>query len=299
VFELSPPTSGTGPWTKTTIYNFTGLSSGSQPWGSLAIDKLGNLYGTTYYGGSNCGYSCNGVAFKLSPPASSGGAWSEKTIYTFKGVPDASGPESALTFDSNGNLFGTSVAGGSNGCGLSEGCGTVFELSPPTSKGGAWTERVLYAFTGGSSDGYYPRTAVILDGSGSLYGTAVSGGVVYKLTPPAQPGGSWTESLIYGFGNLGPFGSLVFGSNGSLYGTTWNGGSYDWGSVFSLSPPAVSGDPWTETTLYSFNSPSYLTAGLIFGPQGWLYGVTDGDGLCYTSSSGSHYSCGAVFRIRP
>ena len=301
VFELSPPASGTGPWTITTIYNFNGFSSGGGPWGAPAIDKLGNLYGTTYGGGPNCSVygGCNGVVYKLSPPAASGGSWTEKTIYTFQGVPDAGNSESPLTFDSSGNLYGTSLAGGSQACGLSEGCGTVFELSPPASSGGAWTEKVLYAFTGQPNDGYSPLSAVIFDSTGSVYGTAVGGGVVYKLTPPTQLGGPWTESLVYGFGPHGPFGSVVFGKDGSLYGTTWNGGSYYWGSVFQLSPPAVSGDPWVETTLYGFTSPSYLTAGLIFGPQGWLYGVTDGDGLCYTSSSGSHYSCGAVFRIRP
>jgi len=130
VFELSPPSSGSGPWTKTTIHNFAGGTDGTNPEAGLVFDKSGNLYGTTILGG-NCNNQCGGVVYELSPPSADGEQWTETVIYNFKGSPDGSVPQSTLLFIGN-NLYGTTVEGGKGGpnCGLDVNCGTIFELAP-------------------------------------------------------------------------------------------------------------------------------------------------------------------------
>jgi uncharacterized repeat protein (TIGR03803 family) len=139
----------------------------------------------------------------------------------------------------------------------------------------------------------------IVSANGALYGTTVDGGAygkgtVFELQPPADPGGTWTETVLYSFtGQNGdgaaPSASPVFGAHGALYGTTDAGGAYQAGTVFELQPPANPGAPWTETVLHSFNefvdgiTPS---ASLVAGPDGALYGTTlnygyDGDGTVF------------------
>lgn len=137
---------------------------------------------------------------------------------------------------------------------FSGGCGTVFELSP--SSGGPWTEQVLYSFTGGS-DGELPYAGLVFDEAGNLYGTAVSGGrvtgvcspsgcgTVFRLSPPAAPGNSWSETTLHEFragretasDGSTPYSSLIFGKYGALYGTTIaGGGSGGFGTVFRIQP---------------------------------------------------------------
>ncbi len=185
VFELTPTQSG---WTESVLYNFTGGTDGAYPFDGLIEDAQGNLYGTTSGGGS--GY---GVVFKLSRNSS---GWTETVLYSFAGPPDGAAPAATLLMDSSGNLYGTTTAGGiTAGCPLgSGGCGTVFKLTP---HGSAWTESILWAFTGGA-DGALPYAPVVSDSHGNLYGTAYNGGdlnstnpmcaaigcgVVFKLTP--------------------------------------------------------------------------------------------------------------------
>jgi uncharacterized repeat protein (TIGR03803 family) len=132
------------------------------------------------------------------------------------------------------------------------GCGVVFELTPPSASGGAWTETVIYSFTGVNGDGAYPAASVLLDKSGILYGTTTSGGqvtpactsgcgTVFQLTPPTIPGGIWTETVLHGFtGQNGdgsiPMAGLTETSSGVLYGTASAGGTAGKGTVFSVTP---------------------------------------------------------------
>jgi uncharacterized repeat protein (TIGR03803 family) len=165
VYELSP--SGEG-WTETVLYSFTGyggrehsclLSAG------LVFDQAGNIYGATLTD-NECG---SPIVFELSPQ---GGGWSFTTIYT---LPDPYGPERALAIDSAGNLYGTTVYGGTGGY------GTAFELSP--SSGGGWTYTDLHDFTNGS-DGGNPNGVVVTGPGGYLYGTTSTGGgagVIFQI----------------------------------------------------------------------------------------------------------------------
>jgi uncharacterized repeat protein (TIGR03803 family) len=289
VFELSPPASGSGPWTETVLYTFSG-SDGSMPESNLLFDANGNLYGTTSFGG-NCGGEGCGVVFELSPPAGGSGTWTESVLHYFTAGTDGAYPW-GLAFDRKGNLYGAAFHGGDTAC--SSGCGVVFELSPPASGTGSWTETTLYAFAG-ASDGYYPETTLVFDASGNLYGTASYGGnmsdcnaagcgVVFELTPPASGSGAWTETVLYAFAGESdgyyPSGGLVFDNNRNLYGTTYAGGSGSpcgCGIVFELSPPAGGTGPWTKTVLHAFtggsdgSSPATASS-LLLDAEGNLYG---------------------------
>jgi len=259
--------------TFTVLHNFTGHLDGASPFGGLAMDRSGNLYGTTAFGGMG-----NGTVFRL---ASKNGAWIFTPLYGFAGGNDGASPQAAVTVGPDGELYGTTQNGGN-------GHGTVFKLGPsPTACKTAlcpWTETVLYRFAGGT-DGDSPLAAVTFDKAGNLYGTTYLGGVgvcnglytcgvVYKLTPS---NGSWTESVLYQFagGQDGgaPVASLTFDSAGNLYGATTIGGLYNGGTVFQLSP---AGPAWVETLLYNFagadgNQP---VGGVVFDASGNLYGTT-------------------------
>ena len=155
-------------------------------------------------------------------------------------MPDGAVPQGTLIFDGSGRLYGTTEYGGSSNE-PETGGGTVFQLTPPSSSGGAWTESVLYAFLSQPGDGYAPRSGVVFGKSGALYGDTVLGftgsGTVFQLAPPASPGDSWTESVLYAFsgsdGN-GPFGRVTLSRDGSIYGTTFYGGSLEMGTSSSL-----------------------------------------------------------------
>jgi uncharacterized repeat protein (TIGR03803 family) len=191
VFRLAPNSDGS--WTQSVLYTFTGAYDGGEPYGGVIFDNAGNLYGTAATGGYNtCKYGC-GVVFKLTPTSS--GPWTETVIHPFMGTPDGNIPEATLTFDTAGNLYGTTFTGGTVTNNLFclpgvTGCGTVFELSPSA---GGWTESVLYSFSGPLTDGANPTTSVILDSAGNIYGTTSGGGIngysyhhggtAFKLTP--------------------------------------------------------------------------------------------------------------------
>jgi uncharacterized repeat protein (TIGR03803 family) len=233
-------------------------------------------------------------------------------LYSFKGHPDAGGPSASLIADKEGAFYGT-AGGGSRGCpdrfGNSQGCGTVFKLTPPARGQTAWTESVLYNFKGGASDGVGP-TGVIAD-KGALYGTTVYGGsdvntigvgTVFKLTPPAKGQTAWTETVLYSFkggtsDGANP-GGLIIDNEGALYGPTYYGGSsvntIGNGTVFKLTLPAKGQTAWTETVLYSFKGgPSdggNPSAGLITDKDGALYGPT---------VLGGTSGFGTVFKLTP
>jgi uncharacterized repeat protein (TIGR03803 family) len=186
VFRLRPATGGTG-WTEEVLYAFKGGSDGAFPTAGLIIDAAGALYGTTSQGGSNAcqGAGC-GTVFKLSPGAS---GYTETVLHRFTGGSDGIGPAAGLFADAKGNLFGTTIAGGT-GC-FAAGCGTVFKLSPPAAGGNLWTENVVYRFRGGR-DGERPAAGLVADKNGVLYGTTERGGtgcddagcgIVFKFVP--------------------------------------------------------------------------------------------------------------------
>jgi uncharacterized repeat protein (TIGR03803 family) len=170
VFELTP--AGVGGWHFKTIYSFQGQPDGSFPYGALLFDHLGNIYGTTYYGGDNG----IGAVYKLSPRPV--GEWDENVIYSFQEGSDGNSPISNLVFDSAGNLYGTTSEGGL-------GSGTIFKLSPIG--GGQWTETVVHPFQG-PPDGAFAYNGMVVDRFGNFYGATVHGGenddgCVYKFTP--------------------------------------------------------------------------------------------------------------------
>jgi uncharacterized repeat protein (TIGR03803 family) len=224
VYKLLPGSNGT--WSDTVLYDFTSGNDGNAPTGVLAFDPAGNIYGTTYEGGPHL----TGMVFEL---AHANGAWAEKILYTFQGLPfgkghDGTNPTSGVIFDKAGNIYGTTSYGGPAGV------GTVFKLT--RNADGSWSEVVLYSFTDGT-DGGHPNS-LLIDKSGNLYGTT-SGhktlGSVFKLAPS---GGSWTFTVLHDF--AGPDGSLPTGlirnQAGHFFGTTAFGGATDNGVVFEITP---------------------------------------------------------------
>jgi uncharacterized repeat protein (TIGR03803 family) len=285
IYELSPPAVSGGSWTFTKLYTFQSSSStdGSGPYGNLIFDHSGNLYGTTYSGGA----SNKGTVFELSPPSVSRGAWTETVLHAFSGG-DGWGPMAGLYMDSAGSLYGTTVYGGNfsvQAC-LTSGCGVAFKLSQGT--GGVWTELLLHEFRFDiGTDGRYPYGGLTFH-NGEFYGTisqaSGSGGDVFQLTP--GHGGPWVAKTIHTFNvasdGQNPYSGLIVDATGNLYGTTSAGGSANGqaGTVYKLTPPVSSSDPWTETILTNFayptsNGASDPIGGLLL-KGGRLYGTTSG-----------------------
>jgi uncharacterized repeat protein (TIGR03803 family) len=218
---------------ETLVYSFAGGTDGSDPSAGLIRDAAGNMYGTTFNGGgTSCEFGC-GTVFKLD----SNGA--ETVLYRFQGDTDGANPDGRLLLDATGNLYGTTVQGGNGGCSVGQGCGTVFKLDA------SWHETVLYRFTGGA-DGQFPHAGVVRDRAGNLYGTTIFGGtgadagVVFRLDAAG------VETVLHSFtgGSDGsePFGGLLRGSDGNLYGVAESGGDTNCfppsgcGVVFRLTP---------------------------------------------------------------
>ncbi|HXM44900.1 MAG TPA: choice-of-anchor tandem repeat GloVer-containing protein, partial [Bryobacteraceae bacterium] len=196
VYQLaSGPTHGSA-WTGSVLHTFVG-SDGNAPEAALAVGPGGALYGTTSNGGS--GSACQqsqggcGTVFQLIPPATSGGTWTFSVIYNFTGIDgDGAQPVSSITVGKNGAIYGTTEAGGSvasdSACPgsalyqLYPGCGTVFELTPPSISGETWTETVLHSFSGQNGDGAIPVAGLVLSSGGVLYGTTSAGGTAGKGT---------------------------------------------------------------------------------------------------------------------
>jgi len=267
--------------TYTVLHNFTGGQDGANPESGVTMDKAGNLYGTTFRGGT----SGNGAVYQLKLKNSN---FVFNPLYSFAGGSDGANPEARVIFGPDGSLYGTTSNGGGN-CAPS-GCGTVFKLRPPPtackSALCAWTETLVHSFEGiGGGDGDQPGYGdVIFDQAGNVYGTTIYGGgglgCVYELTPS---GGGWTESFVYLFvlvDGYHPYNGVSFDSFGNLYGTTYDGyqggGQFDLGTVFQLAYSATTG--WTEKLLWIFpssgNSGGNPVAGVIFDQSGNLYGAT-------------------------
>jgi uncharacterized repeat protein (TIGR03803 family) len=270
--------------TFTTIYTFQGGTDGIQA-GGLTIGTDGALYGVTGDGGT-AGF---GTVFKLTPPAIAGEPWTKTILYDFTGGGDGGVPI-AVTFDEAGALYGTTA---------SPLYGSVFKLTPPIVPDGAWTFAVLHAFDNLARN---PNSGVVVDGTGALYGAAFTDGslgcgVIYKLSPPARIGGSWTERLLHTFNDCPPVGSVyparpIFGPDGALYGTTWYGGNTGSGSLYRLRPPLAGIRRWSYQLLYSFvggdTDGAAPNGSLVFDTFGAVYGTT---------IQGGAGDCGTAFKL--
>lgn len=269
------------------LYGFTYRHiDGEGPTSPIAFDAEGNIFGTTDSGGPDA----NGTVYKLKR---SSGGWNESVLYSFRTGSDGQYPWGGVTIDQAGNVYGTTLAGGSGGS------GTVFELSPV---GNGWKETIIYNFQG-NSDGSGPYAGLVFDKNGNLYGTTYGGGgapscpdtfgcgIVFELTPTQ---GAWAKKTVYAFQGYadGAYleGGVILDRQGNLYGTTQVAGTYGSGTVFELTPH--SDGAWTETTLYSFAATgdgAFPLAGVTFDPSGNLYGTT---------SMGGTNNAGIVFQLQ-
>jgi uncharacterized repeat protein (TIGR03803 family) len=225
VFKLTPGRSG---YNETVICSFQGGADGNFPQAGLAIDRLGSLYGTTFYGGTgSCDGGC-GTVFKLTP---SGSGYDETILYTFKDWVDGSYPFAAVTLDqSTGAIYGTTWWGGTYTD------GNVFKLTP---SGSSYDKSTLYSFNHnghGGTNGVEPEAQLLLRPNGALYGTDFIGGggckgigcgAVFELKPSAS---GYSFRYVYNFrqpinGAEPEFSGLIADTKGALYGTTRSGGS--------------------------------------------------------------------------
>lgn len=294
VFKLSQRSSG---WVLSTLYNFTGGSDGWYPDSGPTFGPDGSLYGTTPNGGNqSCREGC-GIVYKLQPPAtvcrSISCPWNETILHTFTAGTDGAIPSSTVSFDSAGNLYGTTLEGGTamycNG-----GCGVVYELTP---SGGGWIDSILYAFAGGV-DGEFPQDGVVMNNAGDLFGTSDgptpngTPGAVYELTPS---GSGWSKSFYYVFQGTNngaePLG-LIIDASGNLYGGTQMGGPEGGGTVYELTPGGSGPNfilLYALSTIVQFGI-SGPDAPLTMDAAGNLYGTTGNDG---------RYGMGSVFKLTP
>jgi uncharacterized repeat protein (TIGR03803 family) len=252
---------------ETVLYRFPATNGDGFPQSGLVRDSSGNLYGTTPNGGT----SNAGTVFQVDSTG-------KKTVlYNFTDSTDGGDPAAGLIRDAAGNLYGTTIQGGSSFA------GTVFKVDP------AGKETVLYNFAG-SSDGGSPEAGVIRDAHGNLYGTTNLGGTggagtVFKVDTQGQ------ETVLHNFtagndGWLPSGGSLVRDSAGNLYGTAPQGGSTNFGVVFKIDAKG------NETILHTFSgSDGKIPYGtLVLDKAGNLYGTT---------YQGGAYGGGVVFKIAP
>jgi uncharacterized repeat protein (TIGR03803 family) len=286
VFQLTPPStpprSALAPWDEEVIFQFNFWSSGAVPSSEVIFDAAGNMYGTTFGGGStldghypgsgeDCGYHC-GVAYRLTK---TNGEWLQTAVYLFT-EDTGSNPFAGLVFDQQGNLYGADSYTGPGGY------GTIFKLTP---SGSSFVESTLHSFFTG--DGGWVYSTLVMDSAGNLYGGNPGyynhfDGTVFSIN---TNGGF---STLYRFGEgAGPYGSLTIDSAGNLYGTTEIGGANNYGTVFKLTHGS-----WTYTTIHDFASGDGCapTGKVLLDANGNLYGTTSGCG------SNGH---GTVWEITP
>lgn len=313
VFKLSPPASGGTQWILTTLWSFTGGADGSSPTGGVVFGPGGALYGFTY-GSYTCGLGSCGEVYKLTPPAPGGTAWSETTLYNFKGGRDGAqaGSYGLPVLDRNGRIYGTTGSGGNitaANC-APYGCGTVFQLTPPAPGATAWTKQTLLSFDG--YDGFGPIGGLTLDAAGNLFGGTNEGGnlsacvpgspypngcgVAFELSPPDHPWAGWSSHVVWRFAN-GTDGDYPFDTplakGGALYMTT-SGNPPSYGSIDLLTPPGAADTGWREQTKFVFSNDadSAGPTGTLIARGGVMYGTTLGVG-----SGPAPY--GTVYALKP
>lgn len=273
VYKVSPPPtfckSFTCNWDETILYSFTGDQNGDAPFGEIAFDTAGNLYGTTYAGGLGSG----GAAYELTPAK---GAWTLSVLARFE---SGTNPYGGVQLDQAGNVYLTTT--------LNE---FVYQLAP---SGSNWTLNTLYLFDEG--DGIYDQLAgVIVGPGGNLFGgTNDQSPVVFELSPS---GGGWSYNPLYSFSGGGLSANLVMDSAGNLYGTTYGGGQGNYGSVFKLAP---SNGGWTYTDLHDFTGGSDggdPLSSIVIDSHGNLYGTASIGGGDRCSLG---FGCGVVWEITP
>ena len=273
------------------LHDFTGGADGSVPLAGLIADRAGNLYGTASTGGGSpfCGDNGCGTAFRMKR---SGTGWIFAPLYQFQGGPGDGADPGALAIAPDGLLYGTTTGGGIQNCGSR--CGTVFQLSPPVTFCRSvlclWKETLLYRFQGTPDAGNPTGGPVVLDQTGSLYGTSMNSGccdfgAAWELS---RSGGGWSDALIYNGFHVGPaISGLVADSAGNLYGTYHLVG-YDTG-VYQLSR---SGSGWHFTQILDLDN---LTDGGD-SPLGGLF--VDNAGNVYgTTADGGTGGGGTVFQL--
>ena len=283
--------------TFTVLHAFTG-DDGASPFSGVTVDRAGNLYGTTKYGGiANCDLGC-GVLFKLAPQ---GAGWNFIPLYKFTGPSDGKAPIARIVFGPDGRLYGTTSVGGNttvNG-------GTVFTLTPPPivcRASCSWIKTTLWSFGQNDGDALRPGYGdLVFDAAGNIYGTTEEGGVTQPACGPgcgtvymlSRSQRSWSETLLYQFGDgpgYHPYAGVAFDGNGHLYGTTPFGGSADSGVAYELTSSSGS---WSPTILYNFslqNDGGVPAAGLVPDNAGNLYGATE---------TGGPDGGGTVFELSP
>jgi uncharacterized repeat protein (TIGR03803 family) len=262
------------------LHTFTGVPDGAYPSAGLVMDKAGNLYGTTGFGGDAACTSGCGTLFKLDKKGT------ETVLHSFTGGADGDVPTGDLLRDAAGNLYSTTAKGGTSDV------GTVFEMDT------SGNETILYSFAG-NADGTEPLAGLVMDAAGNLYGSTSTGGdlscysgngcgTLYKLDRMG------TETVLHAFAGTPdgaePFAGLILDKAGNLYGTTVYGGdaacaTFGCGTVFKLDKKS------TETVLYSFpggNAGYYPFGALVLDASGNLYGTT---------ASGGASGHGTVFKL--
>ncbi len=292
IFRLSHGASG---WNETTLWSFD-LTNGAYPDYPLVSETGDDFYGTTQVGGSL------GVAYALYHRARSP---KFGVLHDFMGNRDGAQPRSALIFDKRGNLYGTTVSGGSGGSG---GGGTVYEL---VRSGKKWAEKILYRFTPYGADGANPQAPPLLLRGGNLYGTTSYGGntacaagcgVVFKLTPSAKK--SWTETVLHAFnGSDGytPVAGLVADDSGNLYGSAnlgGRGGCFGGcGTLFKLARGKRG--QWSFRVIHYFKTSEGggPLGNMAVDASGNLYGTANIGGN--VNACPSTKGCGVVFKLAP
>ena len=294
VFRLTPKGSD---WTFTTLYTFQGGHDGADPVAGVVIGGDGLLYGTTPAGGiAGCqhGFPFNncGVIYSLRPPATSCKTalcpWTETVLYSFTGNLDGDAPSyGTLAFDSQGNLYGATIWGGTDDEGL------IYQLTPSN---GGWIKTVLHSLVW--ADGVLPVPGVLFDAAGNLDGAGEEGGGIYgcgtvfQLTS-GQYG--WTANTLFSFPCSPdwqiPSGGIGLDQAGNIYGK-FEGNLYDVGGVYQLVP---SGYGWTMNIIHSFTTQDpdggwWQGGGPVFDQDGNLYATTYSEGA---------YGMGTVFKLTP
>jgi uncharacterized repeat protein (TIGR03803 family) len=219
VYKLSLTSIG---WKETVIHSFTGGSDGAAPFmfeTALTLDSLGNIYGTAYEGGSAAASA--GIVFELMPQTS--GAWTEKILYTFQGAADGAKPLCGVIVDKSGNVYGTTLLGGT-----SIGSGTVFELTAAN----GYAKTILHDFNFFTDPAKEAPHTLLFDANGNLFGTTEY--ALYELTPAPT---EWTETLLWDFdGEVPVYAPAIMDAQGHIWGTTLVGGQALGGIAWEFIP---------------------------------------------------------------